>query len=499
MVTRKVLIVDDSEVEFEILKSLFAKNSFHQYKLSWVKTKSEAVSKILSNEYDVHIVDYNLGQDSGIDLIKEVKEKGCGDPFILLTSFGHEAVDREAQALGVDEYIIKEDLSFYTLDKSIRYALERKKTESIFMEQQAKLLKSIKMSMLGELVSGVAHEVNNPISLLSLLLANMKKKALMGKLTGEDAVNLLEKAETTVKRMSKITASLTRYSRNSELDPFERVDFKTLVDEAVEICFGKIRSNRIKIDIGPISKGNYIDCRPGEIIQVLVNIINNAVDEVLKFEDKWIKITSTESVNYFEINIIDSGRGISSELQEKIYTPFFTTKKADGGTGLGLSISKSIIESHSGKMNFGLSEEGNTRVRISIPKDAKSFQPLKRKVLVVDDKKKMRALFATILEEKNCLVYEASDYSEALLKLRKNEDIGKIVLDTDISGFELDNFISIVSQLETYPEIALIGDSLKFAAEIESLNDNVYYTLFQKPFDTAKLIDFCLEDRGQLG
>ena len=109
-----------------------------------------------------------------------------------------------------------------------------------------------------------------------------------------------------------------------------------------------------------------IDCRAGEIVQVLLNLLNNAYDAISESSEKWIKVELKKEPKSIAIWVTDSGGGIPTEVQKKIMQPFFTTKEVGKGTGLGLSISRGIIESHHGQLILDTSS-ANTCFIIKLP------------------------------------------------------------------------------------------------------------------------------------
>jgi signal transduction histidine kinase len=109
-----------------------------------------------------------------------------------------------------------------------------------------------------------------------------------------------------------------------------------------------------------------IECRPSQIEQVIINLLNNAFDAVSPLSDKWVRLDFTNFHDKIQIAVTDSGEKISPEIVEKLMLPFFTTKEIGKGTGLGLSISKGIVEDHQGKMYFD-SFSSHTRFVVELP------------------------------------------------------------------------------------------------------------------------------------
>jgi diguanylate cyclase (GGDEF)-like protein/PAS domain S-box-containing protein len=129
-----VLLVDDDEDEYVLLKSMFprlpGKSSGRQYRLDWAATYPQALEDCAQNPYDILLVDYHLGQNNGLELIRAAKHQGVDAPFILLTGQGSYELDLEAMQLGVYDYLVKDQLNEFTLERTLRYALDRKQAEA---------------------------------------------------------------------------------------------------------------------------------------------------------------------------------------------------------------------------------------------------------------------------------------------------------------------------------------------------------------------------------
>jgi signal transduction histidine kinase len=272
---------------------------------------------------------------------------------------------------------------------------ELKKLYKDLQETQAQLVQSEKMASLGQLVAGVAHELNNPIS---FIYANIKELERYS-----DAINRLLKIfgeENDPLRMQKdLAESLPKLKNEYDLD-FMQQDIKSLISESLEgsqrvkdvvqnlrnfsrldeakvktvdlheglestlILLNNEIKNRITIhkNYGKIPK---LECHPGNINQVFMNILLNAVQAIDNTGNIWI--TTKLEKDQVEIEIRDDGRGIPKKFQNKIFDPFFTNKPVGKGTGLGLSISYNIIKSHGGNVDFNSKEGEGTSFFVSLP------------------------------------------------------------------------------------------------------------------------------------
>lgn len=253
-------------------------------------------------------------------------------------------------------------------------------------DTQVQLVESEKMASLGVLTAGVAHEINNPINFVSAnikpltlnindLVTLIEHYELIHTTPAEDMPKLLAEIDAlkqqldiplvteeiqimlqTIKEGASRTAEIVEGLRNfSRLD---ESDFKNAnVHEGIDSTLMLLRSTippQIKIIKQYNAVDGKIDCFPGQLNQVFMNIINNAIQAIKakeQLEDESITIQTMRDEKYFHIRIADTGIGMSEEVKSKVFDPFFTTKKVGEGTGLGLSIVHKIIEKHDGKIN----------------------------------------------------------------------------------------------------------------------------------------------------
>jgi C4-dicarboxylate-specific signal transduction histidine kinase len=169
----------------------------------------------------------------------------------------------------------------------------------------------------------------------------------------------------TVKRIGKIVKGLRSFSRSGENDPFVSTAVEQIVSDTLELCKERFRSQGIALKIGPIPD-KTIECRAVQVSQVLLNLLNNALDAAKKAEESWVELAVKEEGEGIVFAVTDSGRGIPPEIAARMMDPFFTTKDVGEGTGLGLSIAKGIVEDHGGSLEYD-SGSANTRFRFRIP------------------------------------------------------------------------------------------------------------------------------------
>jgi C4-dicarboxylate-specific signal transduction histidine kinase len=232
-------------------------------------------------------------------------------------------------------------------------------------EQEAKAQYSAKLASLGEMAAGIAHEINNPLTIIQGSASIIQKLVEIEPLDKESVVLLTGKMMQTSDRISKIIRSLKSLSRSGENDPFDDVDFIKMLDQCLDICRQRCDRYNIKLKVPSFNGPVHFRAREVQISQVLMNLLSNAIDAVKNEKDGWIEVNYQFGDDALDIFVSDSGKGVPDEIRNKIMEPFFTTKEVNQGTGLGLSISKTIMQAHYGELS--LMEGTHTTFRMHLP------------------------------------------------------------------------------------------------------------------------------------
>lgn len=239
---------------------------------------------------------------------------------------------------------------FSLLGAQVGFAVGHHEAARKEREQLAAVTYASKMATLGEIAAGVAHEINNPIATISLIAQVLKRSFDTGALTPELLAEQLHRIGLCVNSVVKIVGELRDFSRESSQDPFEATALEKVVRDTVGLCQARFLAHGVSLQLPSEPISAIVECRPSQISQVILNLLNNAHDAALLSDERWVRIECRELETRVELSVIDSGPGVPSEIRERIMQPFFTTKPPGQGTGLGLSISSNIAIDHGGML-----------------------------------------------------------------------------------------------------------------------------------------------------
>lgn len=267
----------------------------------------------------------------------------------------------------VEKAYLDSDQERYLLERSLLISSKEMQERWLAVEQErSRSAHSSKMASLGEMAGGVAHEINSPLAVIAMAAAHARE-VLAENGSKKQIDEFLERIEVTTTRIARVVKGMRTFSRDSSSDPMSMTDACALVDETLALCAERFRQHSVDFQYQGLAAALTLECRPTEISQVLLNLLNNAFDAVLPLPEKWIRLTLSGTDNDIEISVTDCGGGIPVVVREKMFQPFFTTKDVGKGTGLGLSLAMRIVSSHCGSL-FVDDNSPNTRFVIRLPR-----------------------------------------------------------------------------------------------------------------------------------
>jgi PAS domain S-box-containing protein len=235
----------------------------------------------------------------------------------------------------------------YAVAKDITKSKEQ---EKVIAQQKMEMAVASKLNALGRFAAGIAHEVNNPLTIVYGQTCKLRKLMSKPEIQQEEVLKITEQIETMVARIVRIVNGLRAFTREGSVDAFELVSVKSIIEDTLAFCRGNFREHKIELLVDDVPDCLRIRARPVQISQVLLNLLNNAYDAVLEATEKWIRVSIEVSEATIEIRVIDSGMGVAPEKKSQLFKAFFTTKAIGSGTGLGLNIARMILGSHGGEV-----------------------------------------------------------------------------------------------------------------------------------------------------
>lgn len=234
--------------------------------------------------------------------------------------------------------------------------------EDTVIRERAAMAHTAKLASLGEMSAGVAHEINNPLAIISGSVQLLTKCVSDPEKFSSKIIAINQGIE----RISKIVNGLKKFSRTTDQKNYVNQALSKVLKESAMLI--EAISNRygvpVTFDVRTHSLAFFDEV---EIEQVVVNLISNAVFAVKDLSEKWVHVSLFEEEDFVVIQVIDAGTGVEEKLRDKIFEPFFTTKKVGEGTGLGLSICRGIIQEHGGDIQV-LTNSRNTTFEVRLDK-----------------------------------------------------------------------------------------------------------------------------------
>jgi C4-dicarboxylate-specific signal transduction histidine kinase len=243
---------------------------------------------------------------------------------------------------------------------------EMERREQELRDKQEQLIQAGKLATLGELTTGVAHELNNPLNNIGLYVGNVIEKMRMGAADDERVLADLEKVVEQVMKATEIITHLRTFGRAAPVT-VEPVSVNDVIERSLSLMQEQLRLRQIEVELDLCADAPVVLGNPIQLEQVFINLLTNARDALIDAKRRTIMIACTLNGGVIAVVFRDTGPGIPEGLEQRIFDPFFTTKDVGTGTGLGLSITYGIIKEHDGSITVESRPGEGASFRIELP------------------------------------------------------------------------------------------------------------------------------------
>jgi len=371
LLNSKILVVDDNDDNLELIEDFLDDEGYEN--IICVSGAKEAYDVLATNEIELIILDIMMPEIDGLEACRYIKSHNeyKDIPIIIATAKADLETLQAGFDAGANDYVrkpitndiellarvknaltLKCQLNYIkdmnkTLDSKVKAEIEKNHKKDLLMQEQAKL------AAMGEMVGSIAHQWRQPLNALSINIQNLEDDFADGLIDEKFVSEFIDKNQKIIGFMSNTIDDFRNFFRVDK----EKTEFSILesINSVINILSAVMKSYNIKLEISGEDFKFY--GYKNEFSQVVMNIINNSKDALIErdVEDKKIII----EINSDTIKLKDNGGGIDEEIIDKVFDPYFTTKKQDKGTGIGLCMSKMIIEDNmNGSLNVTNIENG---------------------------------------------------------------------------------------------------------------------------------------------
>lgn len=252
---------------------------------------------------------------------------------------------------------------------------EMERREQELREKQEQLVQAGKLATLGELTTGVAHELNNPLNNIGLFIGNALDQMRLGRFDKGAVEGELENAMEQVRKATAIISHLRTFGRPAPVS-LEAVDVDEVIERSLSLMQEQLRLHAIEVELDLCAEELVVLGNAIQLEQVFINLLSNARDALAESRGKTIRIGTSHEGDWIRIRFADTGPGIPRELEQRIFDPFFTTKEVGTGTGLGLSITYSIVKEHGGRISVEPGRGAQFLIELPFMTEPPSEEPL---------------------------------------------------------------------------------------------------------------------------
>ncbi len=367
--TVAILLIEDNPGDARLLRETLAGSDCARISLMHASDLRAGLERLATGGIDGVLLDLGLPDSEGLATLLKVRARCVDLPIIVLTGLDDQALAAKAVREGAQDYLVKGQVDGDLLCRSIRYAIERKRADKALREMEKQGRAQEKLASLGQVATGIAHEIRNPLSGLNIYLSMLDKIVAEGKGleagTRELAATIVAQMKSASGKIESVIGRVMDFTkpRPPKLAP---VDVNPAIEEAFALSkvFLTKKSVRVTTALGTDLPRVLADLPMIE--QVLLNLVTNAAQAMEKTQERReIHISSFRDGDAVVISVTDSGPGVPEGIREQIFEPYFTTRS--DGSGIGLSICQRIVSDHCGTLTVGTAALGGAEFRIVLP------------------------------------------------------------------------------------------------------------------------------------
>jgi signal transduction histidine kinase len=474
----RILLVDDSEDHYLITSMVLSEIPGLSWTLKWYRTYQDGLTQVMQPLYDVALVDNQLGeQRTGIDLVREAVDAGCTTPVILLTSSQERAVDVAAMQAGAADYLIKGELSAQLLERSIRYARERRRAMDALAEERALLARRVaertaelsaanaELARAAHLkdafLASMSHELRTPLNGI-LGLSESLAEGIYGDLTAKqhEALKTISASGMHLLELINDILDLAKIGAGKMELSFAPVEVVLVAQTSLCLISQMAQQKKLHVVSSFDSSVGMIQADARSLTQILVNLLSNAVKFTPSGGSIGLDIVGEAAERVVHCTVWDTGIGIGDDDQARIFQPFVQLdgrlSRQYAGTGLGLALVAQLVDLHRGSIAVTsaighgsrftitlpwneISEARDTRMDEATGKDQDAGSPdsqaRQARILVVDDNPTNLAMVVEYLTAKGFEVLIAREGAAAVAQTRESHP-DAIVMDIQMPGMD---------------------------------------------------------------
>jgi signal transduction histidine kinase len=346
----KVLLIEDDEDDYLITRRLLNEIDSGRYELAWARSYKDAQDLTARQDYDVCLVDYRLGEHTGLDVLRGAREAGYPTPMILLTGLGDPEVDLEAMRAGAADYLVKNQLNAALLERSIRYSIEqfRNERERLRLAKERAEAESAIIAR-DEFIALISHEMRNPLTSI-LGWANVLASGQADAESVAQAAATIERNVEMQKRLIDDLLDIARVTRGKLRLEAQPIDLALTLNEALDTVRFSAGAKGVDL-VANLDPGvGQVVGDPARLQQIAWNLLSNAIKFTPPGGRVDLKLSRVGPIAQFQVR--DTGRGISPDFLPHVFEQFSQADKASGqrqgGLGLGLALVRRLVEAHGG-------------------------------------------------------------------------------------------------------------------------------------------------------